>query len=114
MPCSKAISDEGAHSQRTVLAISCRFNGLLWLEDIIAIGESAGSAQLYSVLKRADEKHVTETAFDNPAFVEDVVRKAAHELSRHPQVTWFNVEVESFESIHNHSAFAVIESKNKA
>ncbi len=108
-PCSKAISREGAHSQRAVVRISCRFKGLLWLEELIAIAERAGSTQLYSVLKREDEKHVTEEAFSQPAFVEDVVRKAAHELGQHPQITWYSVEVESFESIHNHSAFAGIE-----
>ena len=109
-PCSKAISDEGAHSQRAEVRIRTRFNGFLWLEDLIEIGEKAGSCQVYSLLKREDEKYVTETAFANPTFVEDVVRAAADGLDRHPQVHWFKVEVESFESIHNHSAFAVIES----
>lgn len=110
-PCSKAICEEsgGAHSQRAVVRLQCRFTGLLWLEDLIAIGESAGSCQLYSMLKREDEKHVTEAAFERPAFVEDVVRNAAQALESHPQVTWYAVEVESFESIHNHSAFAGIE-----
>jgi len=110
-PCSKAISDEGAHSQRAEVRIRTRFNGFVWLEDLIEIGERAGSCELYSLLKRQDEKHVTEEAFANPTFVEDVVREAANGLAEHPQVNWYRVEVESFESIHNHSAFAVIESE---
>ncbi|MGL1863840.1 MAG: GTP cyclohydrolase FolE2 [Pseudodesulfovibrio sp.] len=109
-PCSKAISDEGAHSQRAEVRIRTRFDGFVWLEDLIEIGEAAGSCQVYSLLKREDEKYVTEKAFANPTFVEDVVRDAANGLTQHPQINWFKVEVESFESIHNHSAFAVIES----
>ncbi|WP_272700621.1 GTP cyclohydrolase FolE2 [Desulfovibrio sp. Fe33] len=109
-PCSKAISDEGAHSQRAEVRIRTRFDGFLWLEDLIEIGERAGSCQVFSLLKREDEKYVTETAFANPTFVEDVVREAAKGLDEHPRVHWYKVEVESFESIHNHSAFAVIES----
>ena len=111
-PCSKAIADEGAHSQRAEVRIRTRFNGFLWLEDLIEIGEKAGSCPVYSLLKREDEKYVTETAFANPAFVEDVVREAAKGLDEHPQVHWYKVEVESFESIHNHSAFAVIEGRD--
>ncbi len=79
---------------------------------MIEIGERAGSCPVYSILKREDEKHVTETAFANPNFVEDVVREAAKGLTDHPKIDWFKVEVESFESIHNHSAFAVIESSS--
>ncbi len=109
-PCSKAISDEGAHSQRAVVRIRCRFKGFLWLEDIIAIAEQSASSRVYSVLKRQDEKYVTEDAFANPCFVEDVVRNCAQGLDKHEQIEWFKVEVESFESIHNHSAFAMIES----
>ena len=109
-PCSKAISDEGAHSQRAMVRISARFSGFLWLEDLIEIAESAGSSPVYSLLKREDEKHVTEQAFAKPCFVEDVVRAAAGRLKAHSQITWFRVEVESQESIHDHSAFASIES----
>jgi len=109
-PCSKAISDEGAHSQRAEVRIRTQFDGFLWLEDLIEIAERAGSCELYSLLKREDEKHVTERAFASPTFVEDVVRDVANGLAEHEQVHWFKVEVESFESIHNHSAFAVIES----
>lgn len=110
-PCSKAICDEGAHSQRAEVRLRCRFKGLLWLEELIEIAERSGSSQLYSLLKRGDEKYVTEAAFARPAFVEDVVRNAAHALENHPQVSWYAVEVESFESIHNHSAFAGIEKR---
>ncbi|NDV17859.1 GTP cyclohydrolase I FolE2 [Pseudodesulfovibrio sp. JC047] len=109
-PCSLAISDQGAHSQRAEIRIRTRFHGFLWLEDLIEIGESAGSSPVYSLLKREDEKFVTESSFDNPMFVEDVVRAVAKGLSDHPQVDWYTVEVESFESIHNHSAFAVVNS----
>ena len=109
-PCSKAISDEGAHSQRASVRILAKFKGFLWLEDLIEIAEGSGSSRVYTLLKREDEKYVTETAFANPAFVEDVVRTAAKGLSEHPRITWFRVEVEAFESIHGHSAQATIES----
>jgi len=108
-PCSKAISEEGAHSQRAEVRIRTRFDGFVWLEDLIEIAEKSGSCPVYSLLKREDEKFVTETAFANPTFVEDVVREAAKGLDEHEQINWYKVEVESFESIHNHSAFAVIE-----
>jgi GTP cyclohydrolase IB len=110
-PCSLAIADQGAHSQRAVVAIHCRFSGFVWLEELIEIAEAAGSSPVYALLKREDEKHVTEQAFANPTFVEDVARRVASALSVHPRVTWFRVEVESFESIHNHSAFAGIEGR---
>lgn len=109
-PCSKAISDEGAHSQRASVRIQAKFNGFLWLEDLIEIAEGSGSSRVYTLLKREDEKYITETAFANPTFVEDVVRTAAKGLGEHPRITWFKVEVESFESIHGHSAQATIES----
>lgn len=113
-PCSLAISDFGAHSQRAEVSIRAKYTGFLWLEDLVSIGEAAGSSPVYSLLKREDEKHVTESAFSNPAFVEDVVRAAAKGLSDHPQVTWYRVEVKSYESIHSHSAFASIEGGPKA
>jgi Uncharacterized conserved protein len=112
-PCSKAISDEGAHSQRSNVRIQAKFKGFLWLEDLIEIAEGSGSSPVYTLLKREDEKFVTEAAFAKPAFVEDVVRAAAKGLSEHPRITWFKVEVESFESIHGHSAQASIESAPK-
>lgn len=108
-PCSLAISDQGAHSQRTVVRARCRFKGFMWLEELIAMAEAAGSSPVYSLLKREDEKHVTEAAFANPCFVEDVVRGVAKALEEHPRVTWYSVDVESFESIHNHCAVAGIE-----
>ena len=110
-PCSLAISEQGAHSQRAEVRIRARFKGFLWLEDLISIAESAGSSPVYSLLKREDEKHVTESSFANPAFVEDVVRNTGKGLEEHGQITWFRVEVESFESIHDHSAYAAIEKR---
>ena len=108
-PCSKAISREGAHSQRALVYISVRMNAFVWLEDFIEIAERSGSSPVYTLLKREDEKYVTEHAFSEPVFVEDVVRNVAQQLARHEHITWFSVEVESMESIHNHSAFARIE-----
>ncbi len=108
-PCSLAISERGAHSQRASVRIATRFSGLLWIEDLIDIAQQAGSSPVYPLLKREDEKFVTDTAFDNAAFVEDVVRHAAQKLEKHPQVDAYKVEVESMESIHNHSAYACIE-----
>ncbi len=113
-PCSKAISDEGAHSQRAEVRMTIRMKGFSWLEEFIDIAEAAGSSPVYTFLKRADEKHVTEHAFANPVFVEDVVRGVAHRLSRHPHVGAFSVEVESFESIHAHNAFARIDGHGAA
>ncbi|WP_461211115.1 GTP cyclohydrolase FolE2 [Desulfocurvus sp. DL9XJH121] len=109
-PCSLAICENAAHSQRAIVRIQTRHTGFLWIEDLIAIAEAAGSSPVYALLKREDEKAVTDAAFANPAFVEDVVRAAARALEEHPQVRWFTVEVESQESIHNHNAFASIES----
>ncbi len=109
-PCSKAISNEGAHSQRTLVRMAVHMKGFLWIEEMVEMAEKAGSSSVYSLLKREDEKFVTEDAFANPAFVEDVVRAAAMLLSTHEQVAWFKVEVQSLESIHNHDAFACIES----
>lgn len=108
-PCSKAISDEGAHSQRALVNMKIRMNGFSWMEEFIELAEESGSSAVYSLLKRQDEKYVTEHAFARPVFVEDVVRNVALRLSNHPHVEWFRVEVESMESIHNHNAFACIE-----
>jgi GTP cyclohydrolase I len=94
-----------------VVSIRCRFSGFVWLEELIDIAEGAGSSPVFALLKREDEKHVTEQAFENPTFVEDVARRVASALTAHPRITWFRVEVESFESIHNHSAFADIEGR---
>lgn len=108
-PCSKAISDEGAHSQRAIIHIAVRMSGFSWLEDFIDLAELSGSSPIYTVLKREDEKYVTEHAFAEPTFVEDVVRNVAQRIEQHGQVSWYKVEVESFESIHCHNAFACIE-----
>ncbi len=108
-PCSLAIADIGAHSQRAIVRIRCRFKKFVWFEELIDIAEASASSPVFSLLKREDEKVVTEQAFAKPTFVEDVVRSTAKALEDHAQITWFRVETESFESIHNHSAFAQIE-----
>ncbi len=112
-PCSKAISDEGAHSQRAYVRMKIRHGGFAWIEDFVQIAEAAASSPVYALLKREDEKWVTEKAFENPTFVEDVVRNVAKALQSHEQVDAFCVEVESMESIHAHNAFASIESDKK-
>jgi GTP cyclohydrolase I len=108
-PCSKEISDYGAHNQRGLVRLAVRFKRFIWIEDLVALVEKAASCDVYSVLKRPDEKFVTECAYENPKFVEDVVRDIAHELKTDQNVKWFLVDVENFESIHNHSAYAYIE-----
>lgn len=109
-PCSKEISEIGAHNQRAEINLNVKFNGFVWVEDLIAMVESGASSEVFALLKRPDEKYVTEQAYHNPMFVEDVVRKVA-ELGRdHPDIHWFSVGVESFESIHKHSAYAYIDS----
>jgi len=109
-PCSKAISARGAHNQRGYVTLSVRFGEKpVWIEDLVGMVEASASCEVFSLLKRPDEKFVTERAFDNPVFVEDLVRNVAVQLDRHPDITWYRVEAENLESIHNHSAFAVIE-----
>jgi GTP cyclohydrolase I len=107
-PCSKEISDAGAHNQRGEVRLSTRFKRFIWIEDMIEIVESAASCDVYSVLKRVDEKCVTERGYENPKFVEDIVRDIAEKLFRDDNITWFSVSAENFESIHNHSAYAMI------
>lgn len=107
-PCSKAISLRGAHNQRGEVTVQIRFRKPVWIEDVIAMVESSGSSELYALLKRQDEKAVTERAYDNPVFVEDLVRNVALKLKAHPDITGFQVEAENFESIHNHNAYACI------
>ena len=109
-PCSKEISAGGAHNQRAEVNLNVKFSGFIWLEDLINLVESAASSQVYALLKRPDEKYVTEQAYDNPMFVEDVVRRVAELAKKHPAITWFSVSVESFESIHKHSAYAYVDS----
>ena len=108
-PCSKAISQSGAHNQRGRVTVQLRSDETIWIEDVIALIEASASSELYSLLKRPDEKHVTERAYENPVFVEDLVRNVAQRLNAHPHVTWYKVEAENFESIHNHNAYACIE-----
>jgi GTP cyclohydrolase I len=108
-PCSRAISKYGAHNQRGLVTVQIRSTKAIWIEDLIAIVESSGSSELYSLLKREDEKAVTERAYDNPAFVEDLVRNVVLKLNAHADVTWYKVEAENFESIHSHNAYACIE-----
>lgn len=108
-PCSKAISDEGAHSQRSLVRMELLTDGFSWIEDFVEIAERSGSSPIYTTLKREDEKYVTEHAFASPCFVEDVVRNVAKGLLEHRGLVGFRVEVESMESIHNHNAVACIE-----
>lgn len=108
-PCSKAISAYGAHNQRGQVTVQIRSSKSIWIEDLIALMEQSASSELYSLLKRQDEKFVTERAYENPVFVEDLVRNVALRLNAHEDVTWFKVEAENFESIHNHNAYACIE-----
>ncbi|MBY0475799.1 MAG: GTP cyclohydrolase FolE2 [Nitrosomonas sp.] len=108
-PCSKKISNYGAHNQRSHVTISVRTNSFVWIEDIIQIAENNASCELYGLLKRPDEKYVTEKAYDNPKFVEDIVRDIAEVLNHDERIDAYVVESENFESIHNHSAYALIE-----
>jgi len=108
-PCSKAISAFGAHNQRGEVTVQIRSRKAVWIEDLIGIIESSASSELYALLKRQDEKAVTERAYENPVFVEDLVRNVALKLNAHPDVTWYKAEAENHESIHNHNAYACIE-----
>ena len=112
-PCSKEISDYGAHNQRGEVRLQVRFKKFIWIEDLIKMVEESASSDVYSILKREDEKYVTERAYNNPKFVEDIVRDIALKLTGDPNITWFAVESENFESIHNHNAYAYIEKHKK-
>ena len=107
-PCSKKISDYGAHNQRSHVTIAARVASFVWIEELIDLVEKQASSELYGLLKRPDEKYVTELAYDNPKFVEDMVRDIAARLNADPRVEAYVVESENFESIHNHSAYAMI------
>ncbi|MCK5718944.1 MAG: GTP cyclohydrolase I FolE2 [Thiomargarita sp.] len=109
-PCSKKISSYGAHNQRSHVTVTAETNGFLWIEDIIDLVEKEASSELYGLLKRPDEKQVTEHAYENPKFVEDMVRDIATKLNKDNRVVSYSVESENFESIHNHSAYAMIQS----
>jgi len=108
-PCSKEISEHGAHNQRGTINVQLQFKGFIWIEDIIQIVENCASGSVFSLLKREDEKFVTEKSYENPKFVEDVVRDVATKLNKQENILWYKVEVESFESIHNHDAYACVE-----
>jgi len=108
-PCSKKISDYGAHNQRSHVTITARTNTFVWIEDIVRMVEEQASCELFGLLKRPDEKYVTERAYDNPKFVEDMVRDIAAVLNKDKRIDAYVVESENFESIHNHSAYALIE-----
>ncbi len=108
-PCSKEISEFGAHNQRGIVTLKVRFKKFIWIEDLIKLIEETASSEVFSVLKREDEKFVTEKAYQNPKFVEDIVRDIALKLNDDANITWFAVESENFESIHNHNAYAYIE-----
>jgi GTP cyclohydrolase I len=111
-PCSKQISTYGAHNQRSHMSISIRTNSFVGIQELIKMAEDQASCELYGLLKRSDEKYVTEKAYDNPKFVEDVVRDVAAVLNLDTRIDAYVVESENFESIHNHSAYALIE-RNK-
>ena len=112
-PCSKEISDRGAHNQRGLVTVEVRSDEFIWIEDVIEAIEETASCPVYSILKRPDEKYVTEKAYDNPKFVEDMVRDVAVQLGKIKGVTWCKIEAENFESIHNHSAYAFLEKTYK-
>jgi len=109
-PCSRDISDRGAHNQRSEITIQVRSHALVWLEELIEVAEACSSAPVHSLLKREDEKAVTEQAYDNPHFCEDAVRAVAAMLREDPRVEWYRVESNNQESIHNHNAYAMVES----
>jgi len=108
-PCSKKISDHGAHNQRSHITLTAKLDEHMWLEELIDIAEHEASCEVYGILKRPDEKFVTERAYENPKFVEDTVRDVAVALNKDRRVRAYVVEAENFESIHNHSAYAMIE-----
>jgi len=108
-PCSKKIARYGAHNQRSHVTVTVKTNGFLWIEDIIDMVEKQASCELYGLLKRPDEKYVTEHAYENPKFVEDLVRDIAAQLNVDERVAAYIIESENFESIHNHSAYAMIQ-----
>ncbi len=111
-PCSKEISDAGAHNQRGEVRLATRFKRFIWIEDMVDLVESCASCEVFSVLKRVDEKFVTEEGYNHPKFVEDVVRDIALLLQKDDNITWFSLSAENFESIHNHSAYAHISSES--
>ncbi len=110
-PCSKAISDYGAHNQRGIVTLTVALGPFFWIEDLVALVEDSASSGLYTLLKREDEKYITEKAYDNPRFVEDMVREVYCKVAALGKFPSYSVEAENFESIHNHSAYAFVTSK---
>lgn len=108
-PCSKEISSRGSHNQRGIVSVRVAYRRFFWIEDLIRLVEESASCDVYAILKRPDEKYVTEKAYDNPAFVEDVVRNVATKLDSDSNFEAYSIEAENFESIHNHSAYAYVE-----
>lgn len=113
-PCSKKISDYGAHNQRSHVTLTVRTREPVWVEDLIDLIEREASCEIFGLLKRADEKFVTERAYNNPKFVEDMVRDIANDLNQDMRIVYYKLETENFESIHNHSAYAMIEKHKTA
>ncbi len=113
-PCSKEISAYGAHNQRCEIEAKVRMKGLMWIEELVRIIEKAASCPVYAVLKRPDEKFVTEAAYDNPKFVEDIIRDLAIGLNKEPRILSYEISSENFESIHNHNAYAQIKRDKRA
>jgi len=113
-PCSKALSKNSAHNQRSMVSVSIRFSKLIWIEELVRMVEDSASSEIFSLVKRADEKFLTEQAYDNPRFAEDLVREVALKLDRHPDVLWYTVETENLESIHSHSAYAFLKRDKRA
>lgn len=112
-PCSKEISRYGAHNQRSHVTVTAQITGFIWIEELVELVESQASCAVYGLLKRPDEKYVTERAYENPKFVEDMVRDVAMLLNADPRISAYTVESENFESIHNHSAYALIQTDKK-
>jgi GTP cyclohydrolase IB len=108
-PCSKEISEFGAHNQRSIITLTVQARERIWIEEIVQVAERSASSDIYSILKREDEKFLTEKSYENPMFVEDMVRCAAEQLTAIDKILWFSAESENMESIHNHSAYAQIE-----
>ena len=111
-PCSKEISERGAHNQRSHVTVTVSSKDYIWIEEVVALVEKEASCEVYGLLKRPDEKYVTERAYDNPKFVEDLVRDIALRLKTEARIAHWSVSSENFESIHNHSAYALIEGSN--
>ncbi len=110
-PCSKEISDYGAHNQRSLVVLQVRFKEFLWIEDLISLIESCASGEIFALLEPEDEKYIIEHTYNNPRFVEDVVREIVIKLEKDTNIIWYYVSSENFESIHNHSAYALVEKK---